>query len=73
MKIFHVHTTMPNTLRIKAEQFQFTSDAHVLSFYVEGREIAAFPSENVICVIEHPFGCITISEPEFPDIDLDDL
>lgn len=59
-------------MKIKAELFQFTADAHVLSFFVEGREVAAFPSENVICVVEHPFGCVTITEPEFPDTDFDD-
>ncbi|MEM6822611.1 MAG: hypothetical protein AAF558_11805 [Verrucomicrobiota bacterium] len=72
MKTYLVHTTLPTTLKLKAENFQFTLDARVLSFFVEGREIAAFPAENIICVIEHPFGLVTVPEPEFPDKDLED-
>ena len=75
MKTYVIQTTLPSVVRIRAEAFRFGMDARVLSFYVEGREVAAFPCENIVGVAEKPFGFAGVpdTDTEFLDQDEDDL
>lgn len=75
MKTYIIQTTLPSIVRIRAEAFRFGMDARVLSFYVEGREVAAFPCENIVGVAEKPFGFAAVSDVDndFLEQDEDEL